>query len=154
MVQHHDDEPDYDFGFYGKMTWRRDAIIRQFEQRLRRPVIQLITFWTPRPQRDALMRKAKVILQIRANEEMQWVSSTRCAASLHFGRPIVAEPHANQGPWAAVVPFSAWPEKFYDDAIAMAADWRRAHADQLINFARALPPERCIGQPLRDIGVL
>ena len=154
MVPADDVEPDYDFGFYGKMTWRREQIIWTLEAMTKKPVIQLTTFWTPRAERDALMRKAKVILQVRANLETQWVSSTRCAASLHFGRPVVAEPHDVRGPWEDIVPFSASIEAFYGDAIAMAANWRSAYFGQLDNFATKLPADHCIGRPLRELGII
>lgn len=147
-------EPGHDFAFYGKMTWRREQIIWTLEAKTRKPVLQLTTFWTPRVERDALMRRAKVILQVRANLETQWVSSTRCAASLHFGRPVVAEPHDNRGPWDEIVPFSASIEQFYDDAVAMAASWRQAHAGQVERFAAKLPPEHCVGRALREIGAI
>jgi hypothetical protein len=153
MVEEDDIEPEVDFGFYGKMTWRREEILGRLEQMTGAPVLRLTSFWTPRLDRDAAMRRCRVILQIRANLETQWVSGTRCAAALHFGRPIVAEPHDIKGPWGDVVPFSASVESFYADAIKTAGNWRGIHTEQMARFRERLTPERCVGQALRQIGV-
>ena len=106
MVEDGREEPDLDFGFYGLMTWRRREIIDAIAARTGKPVLEMTSLLTPRAERNAEMRRAKVILQIRANLETQWVSSTRCASALHMGRPIVAEPHGIKGPWEEIVPFS------------------------------------------------
>lgn len=148
-------EPDHDFAFYGLMTWRRDAIIKALEAETGKPVLRLTSLLTPRQERDAMMRRAKVVLQIRANLETQWVSSTRCASALHFGRPVAAEPHEIRGPWDEIVPFSASEERFLADAAEMAAaDWRAVHAGQMERFAAKLTPERCVGRALREIGIV
>jgi hypothetical protein len=157
-----DVEPDHSFGFYGKMTWRRDQIIKTLEAVTGEKVLQLTGLDTLMAERDAFMRRAKVILQVRANLEWQWVSATRCASALHFGRPVAAEAHDIKGPWEDILTFSAPDEKekgfpassFYHDVAAMAADWRGAHQAQMARFSAALPPERCVGQPLREVGII
>jgi hypothetical protein len=155
MIAHDEiEEPGYDFGFYGLMTWRREQIIWTLEAMTKRPVLQMTRLSTPRPNRDATMQNVKVILQIRANLETQWVSSTRCASALHMGRPVVAEPHENKGPWEGVVPFADTIENFYAKTIATVTDWRAAHTEQMKAFAIKLSPENCIGRPLRGIRAL
>jgi hypothetical protein len=59
-------EPDHDFGFFGKMTWRRGQMLDRL--RALGSVITIETLDVPRAERDAKMRRAKVIVQIRANE--------------------------------------------------------------------------------------
>jgi hypothetical protein len=154
MVEESREEPHIDFGFYGLMTWRRREIIDAIAARTGKPVLEMTSLLTPRAARNAEMRQAKVILQIRANLETQWVSSTRCASALHMGRPVVAEPHAIRGPWDEIVPFSATIDEFYKMAQITAAFWRGAWRDQVDRFAAKLSPGTCVGRPLREIGAI
>ena len=141
-------EPDVDFGFYGRPSWRRDQILGRLGVDLR-----ITSLDVPRLERDALMRRARVIVQVRANEEWGMVSSTRCATALNLGRPVIAEPHPFSKPWDEIVDFSASLEAFYDDARGAAANWRRRHAEQHARFRERLAPERCVGAALRQIGI-
>ncbi len=141
-------EPDVDFGFYGRQTWRRDQMLGRLGVNLR-----ISSLDVPRLQRDAMMRRARVIVQVRANEEWGMVSSTRCATALNLGRPIIAEPHPFSKPWDEIVDFSASVDAFFDDARSAAADWQRLHAEQMARFRERLTPEHCVGQALRQIGV-
>lgn len=148
-----DVEPTHDFGFYGKMTWRREEMLARLGRM--GTVLRITSLDVPRDERDAVMRGARVIVQIRANEEWGMVSSTRCASALSFGRPVVAEPHHRSEPWDQVVRFSPTVEQFYADATAVArGNWRALHERQVARFADILSPERCVGEPLRRIGVL
>jgi hypothetical protein len=140
--------PTHDFGFYGKMTWRREQMLARLGD-----VVRITSLDVPRRKRDAIMRQARVIVQVRANEEWGMVSSTRCATAISFGRPIVAEPHPSPAPWDEVVRFSRSVDEFYEDAKAVAKDWRSVHAEQIERFRERLTPERCIGEPLRRIGI-
>lgn len=148
-----DDHPTNDFGFYGKMTWRRDQMLGRLERITGSKAVVIESLDVPRATRDAFMRHAKVILQIRANEEWGMVSSTRCATALSMGRPVVAEPHPYCKPWDKVVHFSETVEAFYDDAIAATKVWRPLHDEQMQRFRDTLTPEVCIGEPLRQIGI-
>lgn len=145
--------PAYDFGFYGKMTWRRKQMIDRLDQISSTAVLLIDTLDVPWKERDAMMRRCRVIVQIRANDEWGMVSSTRCASALHFGRPIVAEPHPAPEPWDGVVTFSPSVEAFYHDAMVATRCWTELHASQLEKFAAKLTPEFCIGAPLRAIGI-
>jgi len=148
-------EPTHDFGFYGKMTWRREQMLGRLERESGQRLLLIDSLDVPRAARDAKMRLARVIVQIRANEEWGMVSSTRCASALYLGRPVVAEPHPFAEPWDRVVSFSRTVESFYADALALArGDWRSEHHRQIARFERELTPERCIGEPLRKIGIL
>lgn len=147
-------EPTHDFGFYGKMTWRRSEMLEHLERMAGSKALRITSLDVPRAQRDATMRRAKVIVQIRANEEWGMVSSTRCATALSFGRPVVAEPHPFSAPWNRVVSFADSVEGFYGAAMSATRYWKDLHRHQLARFERVLTPEVCIGEPLRRIGII
>jgi hypothetical protein len=149
-----DIEPDIDFGFYGKMSWRRDQILRTLEAMTGTEITKITTLDVPREERDAAMRRARVIIQVRANEEWGLLSNTRCATALMMGRPVVAEPHRDRGAWDGVIHFSDTIESFYLDAMATARAWRDVHAAQVARFKETLTPQFCIGDPLRRIGII
>lgn len=147
-------EPAHDFGFYGKMTWRREQMLARLEHLSGTQVLKITSLAVPRQERNAMMRRARVILQIRANEEWGMVSSTRCNTAIGFGRPIVAEPHPFCKPWDQIIEFSSSLELFYADALVAArGDWRALHRKQLAKLKETLTPEVCIGRPLREIGI-
>lgn len=148
--------PDYDIGFFGKMTWRRGQIL----DKLRAMGLSVLVFDTldvPQQKRDIIMRTCKVIVGIRGNEEWTTVSSTRCVAALAMGRPIIMEPHPTPDPWDKIVHFAPSMDMFYDDvrlACRISADARRQmRGVQLHRFRELLTPERCIGNALREIGI-
>lgn len=149
-----DIEPDHDFGFYGKMTWRRGHMLARLERETGGKVLLIESLDVPRRERDAIMRRAEVIVQIRANDEWGMVSSTRCATALSFGRPVIAEPHPEPAPWDRIVNFSPSIEAFYTEATFAAANWRDLHRQQFAKFEAILTPEVCIGRPLREIGII
>lgn len=147
-----DIEPDHDFGFYGSLTWRREEILAKLQTF--GTVIKLGGLSTPRLERDQMMRRARVIVQIRATLEMGLVSSTRCATALYMGRPVLAESHEHSAPWDKVIRFSESLPAFYEDAHRMRSAWSKGHIWQMDAFKRHLTPDVCIGEPLRQIGVL
>lgn len=154
LVDDPDDvEPDHDFGFYGKVTWRREQMLARLEQASGTSVLRITSLDVPRRERDAMMRRARVIVQIRANDEWGMVSSTRCATALSFGRPVIAEPHPFSRPWDEVVNFSSSIDSFYDDAMRAARAWPPLHAQQMMKFKERLSPEVCVGRPLSEIGI-
>lgn len=144
--------PDYEFGFYGKMTWRREMMLGKLGKIGR--VLLLHSLDMPRRERDVFMRRAKVIVQIRANEEWGMVSSSRCASALMLGRAVIAEPHPSPAPWNKVIRFAPTVEAFYDVANKTMLRWRTEYREQYQRFVETMTPARCIGDPLRKIGVL
>jgi hypothetical protein len=144
-------EPDHDFGFFGKRTVRRMTILAELAKR---GSVLAIHDFVPREERDRRMQRAKIIVQIREFEETSVASSSRLNTSLSIGRPVIAEPHGFCGEWANVIRFSESLEAFYDDAIAALPHWHELHAGQFERFKAAFPPEVCLGEPLRKIGVL
>ncbi len=146
-----DIEPEVDFGFFGKMTWRREQMLARLEAMTGKKVGRITSLDVPRETRNQVMRQAKVIVQIRANEEWGMVSSTRCASALSFGRPVVAEPHPYSKPWDEIVTFSKTVEDFYHDAVAATNCWADLHRSQFHKFQTKLTPEVCIGAPLKRV---
>lgn len=148
--------PTYDFGFYGSLTPRRQVVLYKLAKAIRRPYDQavvVVSDFKTQEERDYLMRRAKVLLQIRKVEAMGLVSSSRCNTALMIGRPIVAESHDLSKPWDEVIDFPATPEEFHENALAARDSWRELHAEQLERFKKAFPPDYCIGEPLRTIGI-
>lgn len=151
LVEHSDASPEYPIGFYGKMTWRREHMLHEFEKRSGSLVVRITSLDVPMKERNRLMRKARVIVQIRANDEWETLSSTRCASALFLGRPVVAEPHPKPGPWADIVQFSRSLDVFYDDALRAGQHWEALRKTQLRKFKETLPPEACIGRALHQL---
>lgn len=148
-------EPVYDFGFFGSVSKRRMVILKRLAKRMNTPkAVRIVGDFATQQDRDRIMREARVIVQLRKHEEMGLVSSSRCNTALSIGRPVVAEPHALSKPWDEIVRFSDTLESFYDTAILVRSMWRGMHAAQLAALKAKLPPEVCVGEPLRKIGIL
>lgn len=148
-------EPDYDFGFFGSLSNRRMKILKRLTKRIgTEKAVKLVGDFATQDERDRQMRRARVIVQIRKHEEMGLVSSSRCNTALSIGRPVVGEPHALSKPWDEIVRFSDSLESFYDTAILVRSMWRQFHSTQLDALKRKLPPEVCVGEPLKRIGIL
>lgn len=148
-------EPTFDFGFFGTVSKRRMTILKRFAKRLTSAkAIRIVSDMPSQDDRDRIMREVRVVLQIRKHEEMGLVSSSRCNTALSIGRPVVAEPHELSKPWDEIVRFSKTMDSFFDEALAVRADWRGVHATQLQALRTKLPPEVCVGEPLRRIGIL
>jgi len=147
--------PEYEFGFFGSLSPRRHSILKRLANKVGGPnAIILVADFATQRDRDAQMRKAKVLVQIRKFEKMGLVSSSRCNTALHIGRPVIAEPHELSKPWDEIVHFSESLDQFYRDALAMRGIWKGVHATQMRKFRERLTPEFCIGQPLEKIGIL
>lgn len=148
-------EPEFDFGFFGSLSNRRMKILKRLAKRIgTEKAIKIVGDFATQDDRDRQMRRARVIVQIRKHDEMGLVSSSRCNTALSIGRPVVAEPHALSKPWDEIVKFSDTLESFYDTAILVRAAWRGVHAQQLEALKTKLPPDVCVGAPLRKIGIL
>lgn len=141
---------DHEFGFYGSYTRRRERIVKRLARRSgSATAVKVLAGFQEQAYRDREMSRAKVILQLRADDKMGLVSSSRCNTALHLGRPVIAEPHELSKPWDEIVRFSKTAESFYDEAIGMARLWQAHHAGQLRRFREMLSPERCVGHALR-----
>lgn len=152
LVRITNQEPDHDFGFYGSLTTRRHRILKRIAKRYGKR-IRVVTDFSTQLERDAAMREAKVILQLRKFESMGLVSSSRCNTALCLGRPVLAEPHDLSKPWDEIVRFTSTLDAFYDMCMLMLATWKHAHAQQMVAFKAKLSPEHCVGRAFREIGL-
>jgi hypothetical protein len=142
--------PRWDFGFFGGVTRRREKVLKRLS---RVGGIRLEGAFRTQEERDTAMQSAKVIVQIRGQEYLGLVSSSRCVTSLALGRPVLAEPHKLSKPWDEVVRFASSLDEFYAVAALMRSMWRGIYQQQLAKFRARLPPEYCWGEPLRRIGL-
>ncbi|MEK7749585.1 MAG: hypothetical protein AAB277_01250, partial [Planctomycetota bacterium] len=82
------------FGFFGSLSRRRLKILKTLARYIgSEKAIRVVSDFPTQDERDAAMRSARVILQIRKYDEMGLVSSSRCNTALCNGRPVIAEPH-------------------------------------------------------------
>lgn len=143
-------EPEYDFGFYGTISRRRERLLKKLANKIgSRKAVRVVGDFATQADRDKAMREAKVIVQIRKFDEMGLVSSSRCNTALCLGRPVVAEPHELCKPWDEVVKFATTDVGFLDLAVATRGMWRGVHAWQFAKFKEKFPPEACVGAALR-----
>lgn len=145
--------PEFDFGFFGSLSNRRHSILKNLSRRLGTN-IRVVADFPSQETRDAIMKQVKVILQIRKFDKMGLVSSSRCNTALCVGRPVLAEPHELSEPWNQIIHFSDSLDDFYAKAAFFKAAWRGIHEAQFCRFRDIMTPERCVGKPLRDVGIL
>lgn len=147
--------PEYEFGFYGSATPRRMKILKKLANMANvQKAVRIMSDFKTQTERDAEMRRCKVIVQIRKFEAMGLVSSSRCNTSIMIGRPVVAEPHDLVKPWNEVINFPKTMEAFYAEAMLTKAIWQSAWRAQLERFKAKMSPEFCVGEPMRRIGIL
>ena len=78
---------EYDFGFNGAMTERREKIINELlDAGLR---VNNVRLWGD--ERDKELAKCKYILNIHADESYKIFESARCAPWLDLGVPVISE---------------------------------------------------------------
>lgn len=148
-------EPKFDFGFFGTVSKRRLKLLKKLANRTgKRDAIRVVGNFPSQDERDREILNCKVVLQIKKFEEMGLVSSSRCNTALNCGRPVVAEPHLLSKPWDEIVTFAKSEEEFINMALMARATWRGLHAGQYQRFRDRLPPEICVGEPLRKVGIL
>lgn len=148
-------QPDFEFGFYGSLTPRRLKLLKRLAREVNKPnAVKIMADFRTQTERDQTMQRAKVIVQLRKFDSMGLVSSSRCNTALCLGRPVVAEPHELSEPWDQIVRFSKSTDSFINEALLVRAAWKGVHAAQMEKFKEKLPPEKCIGAALEQIGVL
>ncbi len=141
--------PDFEFGFYGSMSPRREALLRKLAKATgTRNAVKVVMDFKSQIDRDIQMRRAKVILQVRKFDEMGLVSSSRCNTALCLGRPVVAEPHDLSQGWEDVVKFTSSESDFIGVALLTRARWREAWERQFAAFRKKFSPEACLGTVL------
>lgn len=111
----------------------------------------------PRIQRDEILKRTKISLQIKPNGLSRIISGSRCAWSLLNGIPVVSQLILSDG--------SEWPEVFSgamaDDrhsfpefAVSYLPHYKNLYMRQREKFIRIMSPERCLLKALRELGVL
>lgn len=144
--------PTYEFGFYGSMSPRRKALLTRLARATgAKNAVRVVMDFKTQEARDAAMREAKVIVQVRKFDQMGLVSSSRCNTALCIGRPVVAEPHELSQGWEDVVKFTRTEEEFISVALLTRNRWREAHALQFERFKRKFSPEKCVGVALNAV---
>ena len=146
----------HEFGFFGSVTERRFDILKRLGAMTKKTHngVKVLAGFQEQVYRDREMSRAKVIVLLRAVEEMGLVSSSRINTALHIGRPVVAEPHQLSANWQDIIHFSRSLPRFYEDAMAMRRGWEHKHAKQMARFRDLLSPERCVGRALRETDLL
>ncbi len=144
-------EPEFDFGFFGSISQRRYQILKRI-RKIYRNVLIVHEFPTQQ-ERDDAIKHCKVVLQIKKYDEMEVVSSSRCNTALNLGRPVLAEPHKHCKPWDEIIRFSTTMDRFYDDLMFFRVAWKGIYQDQYDKFSKILPPDVCIGEPLRKVNL-
>lgn len=148
------DNPPYNFVFFGSLSKRRIKILKHLARMIgTEKAIRVVANFPSQDERDALTRLGRVSIQIRKFDAMGLVSSSRLNTSLMCGRPVIAEPHLLSRPWDEIVHFSPSLEQFYSEAVAMQAMWRGVHEGQFCKFKDKMTPWFCIGEPLQRIGI-
>lgn len=148
-------EPQYDFGFFGSLTKRRMKILKRLAKMSsgREKAVRIEARFPTQAERDKIVRESKVIVQIRKDDKMGLVSSSRCNTTLNLGRPVIAEPHELSYPWNQVITFADTLDDFYNRCLLAKSSWRGLHAKQMERFRTIMTPEYCIGNALRDINL-
>lgn len=147
-------EPTWDFGFFGTLTKRRHKILKRLRTYCgSQKAVRIECMFPSAEERDKVMLDTRVILQLRKDDKMGFISSMRCNTALCLGRPILCEPHdlSDESPWSHVVKFSESLETFYQDAVLMRSAWRGVHSAQFQKFRTMLTPQFCIGRALEEI---
>lgn len=154
--------PPYDFGFFGSLTKRRLKLLKKLAKSMpgHDKAVRVEATMPDQVTRDRVMREACVIVQIRKDDNMGQVSSSRCNTSLHLGRPVVAEPHELSHPWDQVVQFTPKGEtdektvqNFLNACLFARSNWRSLHARQMEKFKTLMTPEWCVGRALREVNL-
>lgn len=144
--------PQYDFGFYGSVSARRLKWMKKLARRSGKvDAVRVVSDFSSQDARDAAMREAKVIVQIRKFDKMGLVSSSRCNTALCLGRPVVAEPHELSKPWDEVVYFADKKGDFVNLCMEVLQNWERHWTIQVNRFAEKLGPQYCLGAALTSL---
>lgn len=136
-------EPRHDFSLYGQITPYRRALALELRKKyslLAPQKLPDVPNYLPEKDRDAMVRDAKWSLHLKQKPDWNIISASRCATSLHLGRPVLSEWIHGSSPWMNVIDFA--PGKMTDWDMP---DWRAAYERQAAAF-RTLTAEKCLGE--------
>ena len=142
--------PQYDVGFFGAMSRRRQKILKKMHQKIN----VLIVDGADQKMRDDAIYKVKIVLQLREIDDVpEPVSASECNTAMCLGRPVLADSHARTNAWGEIVNITSSMDDFYAECRAMVnGRWRDDYTQQFTKFAK-LTSEVCLGEPLRKIGI-
>ncbi len=146
------DMPRHDFAAFGLVTPHRRGTImalRQAHTVLCQHSQGHEGNFLKREFRDEMVRAARVSLHLKQSPTWNIISASRCATSLHLGRPIFSERVACDSPWHQIITEA-------DDVIGAAPGaitlWRELYDAQIGAFRDILPAEKCVGEAVRSVG--
>lgn len=148
---------EYDFGFFGSLTPRRQGVLQDLVRRGHRVFVtgprigkggQLEL--PSREERNELMQRCKIILQLKPADNWQIISSSRCNTAINLGRAVVAEPHNSNSAWKRIVRFSSTPFNFVKTAEKALEDYEGEWVRQFCRFKEILPPAACVGKVIEE----
>jgi len=153
--------PTHDFVFFGSLSPRRRKLLQRLadftvgQGAPRANVVRICMTFPSQGERDKILQEGKVVVQIRKDEELGLVSSSRCCTSLYNGRPVIAEPHDEDlsYPWNEIVRFTKSEHEFLLQAKLALSRWETLHQEQFARFKAKLTPTVCIGDALKRLGI-
>lgn len=150
----------FSFAFCGGMGDYRENILRQIDAKLgglhmiarQRPHTLALP---PRQQRDQILRRAKVSLQIKPHEISRIISGSRCAWSLLNGVPVVSQFINSRGSeWPEVIRMADDRQSFVDLAVDILPHYESEYMRQRERFIKIMSPERTLLRALREVGII
>ncbi len=153
-------EKIFAFAFCGGIGAYRNNILKEIDARLggkqmiarQRPDTILMP---PRAQRDEILKRAKVSLQIKPNGISRIISGSRCAWSLLNGVPVVSQYiHSDGSEWPLVIDMADDRFSFPEFAISHLPHYRQLYMQQRERFIKIMNPQRQLLRALRELGVL
>ena len=153
-------EKVFSFVFCGGMGDYRNNVIKAIDAKLggkhmiarQRPhTLKLPT----RQQRDQILRRGKISLQIKPHELSRIVSGSRCAWSLLNGVPVVSQFILSHGSeWPQVIRMADTRHDFVDFAVDVLPHYQNEYMLQRERFSRIMSPERHLLRAFRELGIL
>ncbi len=143
--------PEHDFAAFGLLTPHRRAAIlalRQAHTVLCQRIEGHEGNFLKRELRDQMVRDARVSLHLKQSQTWNIISASRCATSLHLGRPVLSERVDCESPWHGIIMET---DTLLNDAPMVSSGWRALHACQMAMFRETLSAQRCLGEAVRSV---
>lgn len=152
----------FSFCFCGGMGEYRNNILKAVDRQLegkhliarQRPDVLALP---PRAQRDEILRRSKISLQIKPHGISRIISGSRCAWSLLNGVPVVSQYIKSEGSeWPLVFAGAMADDRhsFPEFAVSYLPHYQNLYMRQREQFIRIMSPERCLLKALRELGIM